>query len=279
MSWNAAKRAMTLGYTHVVWYPEGSDGWIGHGLPTEPRGSAGCQRPSGCDRNDHSSSCWISFARREQSLLDLARCITGIADGLAAILKNLSLPRHFLGHLLDRVRVGLQHCSAAPATSRCRIAFRRRVAFAGRRTCPGRPSRCLVPLSTQYTAQPAASAVPAVFCSPACSCKVVDHGASLIQWLPPRRQLLTPGRRPAWIVLPRHCCGSTGGPDHTEASDSVRHLDLLTRPVGITRSGRCAHRQCLPHRQCTTSAGSINPVPHGGTPGRAPDHRRESPRR
>ena len=37
MSWNAAKRAMTLGYTHVVWYPEGSDGWIGHGLPTEPR--------------------------------------------------------------------------------------------------------------------------------------------------------------------------------------------------------------------------------------------------
>jgi PQQ-dependent catabolism-associated CXXCW motif protein len=37
MSWNAAKRAMTLGYTNVAWYPEGVDGWVAHGLPTEPR--------------------------------------------------------------------------------------------------------------------------------------------------------------------------------------------------------------------------------------------------
>lgn len=27
MSWNAAKRAMTLGYRNVSWYPEGTDGW------------------------------------------------------------------------------------------------------------------------------------------------------------------------------------------------------------------------------------------------------------
>ncbi len=27
MSWNAAKRAITYGYTAVHWYPEGSDGW------------------------------------------------------------------------------------------------------------------------------------------------------------------------------------------------------------------------------------------------------------
>jgi PQQ-dependent catabolism-associated CXXCW motif protein len=27
MSWNAAKRAMTLGYLNVSWYPEGTDGW------------------------------------------------------------------------------------------------------------------------------------------------------------------------------------------------------------------------------------------------------------
>lgn len=27
MSWNAAKRALSYGYTHVYWYPEGSDGW------------------------------------------------------------------------------------------------------------------------------------------------------------------------------------------------------------------------------------------------------------
>jgi PQQ-dependent catabolism-associated CXXCW motif protein len=27
MSWNAAKRAMEYGYTQVIWYPEGTDGW------------------------------------------------------------------------------------------------------------------------------------------------------------------------------------------------------------------------------------------------------------
>jgi PQQ-dependent catabolism-associated CXXCW motif protein len=37
MSWNAAKRAMTLGYTHVAWYPDGTDGWEAHGFPTEAR--------------------------------------------------------------------------------------------------------------------------------------------------------------------------------------------------------------------------------------------------
>jgi PQQ-dependent catabolism-associated CXXCW motif protein len=37
MSWNAAKRAMALGYKHVGWYPDGTDGWEGQGLPVEPR--------------------------------------------------------------------------------------------------------------------------------------------------------------------------------------------------------------------------------------------------
>ena len=37
MSWNAAKRAMTLGYTNVGWYPGGTDAWEAQGLPTEPR--------------------------------------------------------------------------------------------------------------------------------------------------------------------------------------------------------------------------------------------------
>jgi PQQ-dependent catabolism-associated CXXCW motif protein len=35
MSWNAAKRALAWGYRDVVWYPEGSDGWVSAGLPTE----------------------------------------------------------------------------------------------------------------------------------------------------------------------------------------------------------------------------------------------------
>ena len=37
MSWNAAKRALALGYSNVAWYPEGSDGWAAAGLPLEKR--------------------------------------------------------------------------------------------------------------------------------------------------------------------------------------------------------------------------------------------------
>jgi PQQ-dependent catabolism-associated CXXCW motif protein len=33
MSWNAAKRAIGLGYRAVVWYPLGADGWEGKNLP------------------------------------------------------------------------------------------------------------------------------------------------------------------------------------------------------------------------------------------------------
>ena len=33
MSWNAAKRAVGYGYTHVIWYPDGADGWSQQGLP------------------------------------------------------------------------------------------------------------------------------------------------------------------------------------------------------------------------------------------------------
>jgi len=36
MSWNAAKRAVAWGYTHVIWYPEGTDGWQAADLPLEP---------------------------------------------------------------------------------------------------------------------------------------------------------------------------------------------------------------------------------------------------
>jgi len=35
MSWNAAKRALTLGYHDVSWYPEGSDGWAAAAYPLE----------------------------------------------------------------------------------------------------------------------------------------------------------------------------------------------------------------------------------------------------
>ncbi|MBV9564289.1 MAG: PQQ-dependent catabolism-associated CXXCW motif protein [Bradyrhizobium sp.] len=42
MSWNAARRVLSYGYTNVAWYPEGTDGWERALLPTaeaqpEPR--------------------------------------------------------------------------------------------------------------------------------------------------------------------------------------------------------------------------------------------------
>jgi len=33
MSWNAAKRALALGYRNVAWYPQGTDGWQRNDLP------------------------------------------------------------------------------------------------------------------------------------------------------------------------------------------------------------------------------------------------------
>jgi PQQ-dependent catabolism-associated CXXCW motif protein len=35
MSWNAAKRALAMGYTNVAWYPAGTDGWRDAGLPLQ----------------------------------------------------------------------------------------------------------------------------------------------------------------------------------------------------------------------------------------------------
>ncbi|WP_407188464.1 PQQ-dependent catabolism-associated CXXCW motif protein [Bradyrhizobium centrosematis] len=35
MSWNAAKRALTYGYSNVAWYPDGTDGWERAKLPTD----------------------------------------------------------------------------------------------------------------------------------------------------------------------------------------------------------------------------------------------------
>jgi len=35
MSWNAAKRALEWGYSNVIWYSAGTDGWAERGLPLE----------------------------------------------------------------------------------------------------------------------------------------------------------------------------------------------------------------------------------------------------
>ncbi|WP_297771833.1 PQQ-dependent catabolism-associated CXXCW motif protein [uncultured Roseovarius sp.] len=35
MSWNAAKRALEMGYAHVYWFPDGTDGWDMEDYPLE----------------------------------------------------------------------------------------------------------------------------------------------------------------------------------------------------------------------------------------------------
>jgi len=35
MSWNAARRALSLGYSNVAWYRDGTDGWLAAGLPLQ----------------------------------------------------------------------------------------------------------------------------------------------------------------------------------------------------------------------------------------------------
>lgn len=35
MSWNAAKRALSMGYRNVAWYPDGADGWQAAKLPLQ----------------------------------------------------------------------------------------------------------------------------------------------------------------------------------------------------------------------------------------------------
>lgn len=37
MSWNAAKRAIEWGYSSVIWYPSGADGWESAKLPLEEK--------------------------------------------------------------------------------------------------------------------------------------------------------------------------------------------------------------------------------------------------
>jgi PQQ-dependent catabolism-associated CXXCW motif protein len=49
MSWNAAKRVLSYGYSNVAWYPEGTDGWQWANLPvadSQPEPRAGEERSS-----------------------------------------------------------------------------------------------------------------------------------------------------------------------------------------------------------------------------------------
>ncbi len=54
MSWNAAKRTLSYGYSNVAWYPDGTDGWQRANLPTEEAQPA--PRPALQDSNAEQNS-------------------------------------------------------------------------------------------------------------------------------------------------------------------------------------------------------------------------------
>ena len=43
MSWNAAKRALAMGYANIAWYPAGTDGWSAAGLPLQKAAPAAAE--------------------------------------------------------------------------------------------------------------------------------------------------------------------------------------------------------------------------------------------
>jgi len=53
MSWNAARRAISLGYANVDWYPDGTDGWSAAGYPLQHNQPV--PRPSVSEIGDRSS--------------------------------------------------------------------------------------------------------------------------------------------------------------------------------------------------------------------------------
>ena len=65
MSWNAAKRALSYGYSNIAWYPQGTDGWQAAGLPLG-RGAARAARvagPGAAARSGIGSGPWRSSPR------------------------------------------------------------------------------------------------------------------------------------------------------------------------------------------------------------------------
>ena len=51
MSWNAAKRVLSYGYSNVAWYREGTDGWERANLPVaeaQPEPGASLHSPNCC---------------------------------------------------------------------------------------------------------------------------------------------------------------------------------------------------------------------------------------
>ncbi len=87
MSWNAVKRAASLGYRNLYWYPEGSDGWAEAGLPLAPGEPESLPGMAG---GDPSASLFECPANDLQQLLE--RASTSGRDGLLLFFERAECP-------------------------------------------------------------------------------------------------------------------------------------------------------------------------------------------
>ncbi len=71
MSWNAAKRAIAWGYTHVHWLPEGTDGWQLWGYPLEPIKPASPKSLTQSELSDFSRLWLVMAASYDRAMDDL----------------------------------------------------------------------------------------------------------------------------------------------------------------------------------------------------------------
>ena len=108
MSWNAAKRALSYGYSNVAWYPDGTDGWQRADLPVRiaagarPRTRRGsCAALSGLFHLllDHA-------AEREQPLVDRGRHLADEFDDAPPVLEDARLPDQLVAEFVDLGLIG-----------------------------------------------------------------------------------------------------------------------------------------------------------------------------
>ena len=111
MSWNAAKRVLTMGYRNVAWYPDGTDGWEAVRTPrceTQP----GSGRAANSATSLQSSGLPNRAAERKHALLDGGGHFADISDRFAPIVENARAPFDLRGERVDlglvRVRLVLQ---------------------------------------------------------------------------------------------------------------------------------------------------------------------------
>ena len=283
MSWNAAKRAMTLGYTHVGWYPDGTDGWQAHGFPLEPREPQAQPSATRVITPVPAGSGAPARTAAARSCPEPRRRSSAPAGGPGRPPPPRSLSASAAAPP-PRPRQ-TRPAQSRPANPGCPDSDCSARSFSlSRRTCSAssfcrlpnrsRPAMTLSRSSVQHAEQPNQQQRQlGLFALTRVLREVMDQASAPDRSAPAAAPRVCTRSATAGSSFHPVCDGSTAGPDQTEAMRKLRHLDLLARPVRIAAARRCAqrgHRQ--PAARRPEQAGSCQ-VHRGGKPGRAPGRR------